>query len=206
MMRRVPGLSEVCLDLLKRMLEFDPESRCSATEALSHEYFEEMTRNHQDIHGEISVAHSRDKETFKRFEIDLDNLLKERAQQDTAGLKEILEMEIEEHHRMLREDGGKDRWKPLETNEIGLNRTLPVSTACLDSEGAVRPEIGKEERIISPWDNLGPERHKDWTSTTSCSDVPHWSKPAEPVWGVSTVIPGMENKESKSIVSHQQSR
>lgn len=94
-MRRFPGISEVCLDLLKRMLEFDPSSRCSATEALSHEYFAEISKVNQDIYGEISVAHSKDKEAFKQFEIEIDSLLSQDSETFVANLKKILESEIE---------------------------------------------------------------------------------------------------------------
>ena len=51
-----------------------------------------------------------------------------------------------------------------------------------------------------------PGRHRDWTTNSSCTSLPHWENPAEPVWGVTKKIPGMDNEQSNKIVSEQQSR
>ena len=62
--------------------------------------------------------------------------------------------------------------------------------------------VGEQGSARSP-EGVDDGRHKDWTTFSSCTQEPHWSrtKEAEPVWGVSTVIPG-----STHSASAQQSR
>jgi mitogen-activated protein kinase 1/3 len=195
LMRRFPGLGEVFLDLLKRMLAFDPSSRCSTTEALSHEYFSEITKMNQDIHGEISIAHNKDKETFKQFELEIDSMLSQDSETFVANLKKILEEEIEDHRNVVK-NHGKDRWKPLLEGKVTNSSfvRLNPSPAILDVP-TIRDELlHTANSEPSNTMSLGADRHKDWTSSDWTSD-PHWRKPAEPVWGV-----------TKSNASHQQSR
>ena len=222
LMRRFPGLSEVCLDLLRRMLEFDPESRCSASEALSHEYLADIQEMNQDIRGEVSILHSKDKEAFQQFEIDLESLLKDTEDTHALKLKEILEKEFQEHKHLMENENGKNRWKPVDLDvSMHLSKVKLFNTSSPVLDKKMFEEDANEEMNNSyntntsgaqsekGTNNLWFEgRHKDWTSTTSCTVEPHWStnKPAEPVWGVSTVAPGMENKQSNSIISQQQSR
>lgn len=39
---KLPSTTSSCLDLLHRMLEYEPQARISAGEALRHEFFEEV--------------------------------------------------------------------------------------------------------------------------------------------------------------------
>ena len=50
--RRFGAAGEVAVDLLSRMLQFDPGRRCSAEEALAHEYFEGVELGGEDSCGE----------------------------------------------------------------------------------------------------------------------------------------------------------
>ena len=225
LMRRFHGVNEVCLDLLRRMLEFDPQSRCGATEALTHEYFAEEggAEGEDRVTGEFNVLHSKDKEAFDRLESELEALLRDEEDTHALKLKQILDNEIEEHQTCRGEEG----WEPVaiaspglrklnlgksaavlssyphtthtkvQQNEIGEDAHEEITRSYHESQGQGSPRRKKEVSF------LDDGRHKDWTTFSSCTQEPHWSrtKEAEPVWGVSTVIPG-----STHSASEQQSR
>ena len=231
LMRRFPGISEKCLDLLKRMLEFDSRIRCSATEAMQHEYFTKIHRKannqgggsprssglkvhemydvEEDIYGEINMFHSKDKEAFNKFEVELEAIML-KNDEDT-GLRLILENEISEHQR------NEQVWRPMESPQtirrvrLDLFKSFEPVLDQVDKEGenAASNHFFGGSKQHNKTNLLAAGRHRDWTTASSCSvEPPHWSrsKQAEPVWGVSTSIPGMGNKESNEIVSNQQSR
>lgn len=50
-----PGAHPQAIDLLKKMLEFNPKNRCSADEALEHDFLKSVRR--KDM--EVSVKHRR---------------------------------------------------------------------------------------------------------------------------------------------------
>ncbi|QDZ25586.1 serine/threonine protein kinase [Chloropicon primus] len=225
--RRFQGISEVCLDLLRRMLEFDPETRCGATEALTHEYLRDDENLMADatIYGEFNVLHSKGKEAFDKLEMELDTLLKDEDDTHSLKLKRILELEIEELRHIE-----KDSWKPVEIStpqpfgkRLNLGKSAPVLSSYPYDNTAQMNMVGQnahEEMTKSYHDSFQPGspvkktlfldgRHKDWTTNTSCTVEPHWlqGKKAEPVWGVTKKIPGMDNEDdSNKIVSQQQSR
>mmetsp|Transcript_41254 Transcript_41254/g.87782 ORF Transcript_41254/g.87782 Transcript_41254/m.87782 type:complete len:203 (+) Transcript_41254:173-781(+) len=177
------------------------------------------SRDEASPRGEVSALLTNDKETFNRFELELECLLLGSDAQEAGGLaddklKQVLEKEIEEHKRLMVEEEGLV-WRPVEitTPQKKLLRhrffksdVAPVNSGHFAEEYHML-ETRSARAKASSFIEAG--RHHDWTTNSSCSVEPHWREratPAEPVWGVSTMIPGMGNKDSVSIVSNQQGR
>ena len=234
--RRFQGIPEVCMDLLRRMLEFDPDTRCGAAEALSHEFFREGVeegegedrKNETANWGEVNAVAShtgRDREAFDRLETELEQLLRDEDDTQSLKLKRILQLEIEEH----RETCGAESWKPVEIRSprrasLNLGKSAAVLSSYPYDNTAQKNMVGEDanQEMTKSYHGkshgqetpprkknslfLDCDRHKDWASGTLVES--HWmrEKAGEPVWGVTKKIPGMEDEESNKIVSEQQSR
>ncbi len=132
------------------------------------------------VRGEVSALLTNDKETFTRFELELESLLRGSEAQAAGALaddklKQVLEKEIAEHKRLMEESEGLV-WRPVEiaTPQKNLrhrffkNDFAPVNSGHFAEEYHM-PETRSARAKASSFIEAG--RHHDWTTNTSCRSV-----------------------------------